>query len=253
MISGLRHPVEPGRGRWARTRNKRDPCGSQDGFASRSLWAVVNNAGVTGQLAPLEMCTRQDMLDVCHVNLFGPVEVTRVFLPYLRQSRGRVVNVVSVMGRFAAAPGPYCASKFGMEAVSDVLRRELAPHGVKVSLLEPGYFRTPLIGLDALMGKLEIAYKRSSPDVVDAYGGPSFMDRAKVLFKATHDLGSPNTHEVADAFVDALTSRFPRARYLVGWDAKFVFVPLSYMPEWLGDSLRIWFQNFLLRKSGFDA
>ncbi|KAK3741605.1 hypothetical protein RRG08_050169 [Elysia crispata] len=219
----------------------------------KALWAVVNNAGVGGQIAPMEMCTYQEWLEACQVNLLGPAEVTRVFLPLLRQSKGRVVSIGSVMGRCAAAPGPYTASKFGMEAFSDVLRREMAPFGVKVSLLEPGYHRTPLINPEVLGERLDKAYLRASPEVKQAYGGESFTDRWKALVASTFELSSKNTGNVVDAYMDALTSRFPRPRYVVGWDARLLFVPFSFLPEWVGDWFLIWAQRAKLREHGFDA
>lgn len=219
----------------------------------KALWAVVNNAGVTGQIAPIEMCTYQDWVNTCKVNLFGPVEVTRVFLPLLRQSKGRVVNIGSVMGRCAAAPGPYSASKFGMEAFSDVLRRQMAPFGVKVSLLEPGYHQTPLLNMDMLGDLLVKAYFRADAEVKRAYGGENFLPRAKTIISASSDFCTKTTAGVVDAYVDALTSKFPRPRYVVGWDARLIFVPLSFLPEWVTDTFQTWAEKVKLREQGFDA
>ena len=214
---------------------------------------MVNNAGVSGPIAPTEMCTHQDWVETCQVNLFGPVEVARVFLPLLRQSRGRVVSIGSVMGRCPAAPGPYSASKFGMGAFADVLRREVARFGVKVSLLEPGYHRTPIINSDDLGEKLEKAYLRADPEVKKAYGGEMFTGRLKALVSGMNEFSSKHTSDVVDAYVDALTSKFPRARYVVGWDARLLFVPLSFLPEWISDWVLNTLENFLLREQGFAA
>ncbi|RUS70821.1 hypothetical protein EGW08_021413 [Elysia chlorotica] len=219
----------------------------------KALWAVVNNAGVSGQVAPIELCTYQEWLETCQVNLFGPVEVTRVFLPLLRMSKGRVVSIGSVMGRCAACPGPYGASKFGMEAFSDILRREMAPFGVKVCLLEPGYHRTPILNLDVIGEKIDKAYLRANPEVRKAYGGESFTARWKALTAAALEFSSKNTSNVVDAYVDALTARFPRPRYVVGWDARLLFVPLSFLPEWVGDRIQLWGEQAKLREQGFDA
>lgn len=75
------------------------------------------------------------------MNLFGTVRVTKAFLPFIRRNRGRIVNVSSVMGRYAVpANADYTISKFGIEAFSDTLRLELRRFGVKVCVIQPGNF-----------------------------------------------------------------------------------------------------------------
>jgi len=86
------------------------------------LWAIVNNAGVPGQVAPIEWLPASDYRRTLEVNLFGPIFVTQAFLPLVRKAKGRVVNMASIMGRFAMACGPYAAAKFGVEGYSDQLR-----------------------------------------------------------------------------------------------------------------------------------
>ena len=86
------------------------------------LWGLVNNAGIAGASAPSEWLTSADWTQCLSINLFGVVNVTHAFLPLVREARGRVVNITSMMGRIAAAPAPYCVSKYGVEAFSDCLR-----------------------------------------------------------------------------------------------------------------------------------
>lgn len=86
------------------------------------LFGLVNNAGVTGIIGPTPWQTREDFLPVLNVNTLGPIGVTLALLPLLRQARGRVVNITSVLGRLAANGGGYCVSKFALEAFSDSLR-----------------------------------------------------------------------------------------------------------------------------------
>lgn len=86
------------------------------------LFGLVNNAGVAGIIGPTPWQTREDFQQVLNVNTLGPIGVTLALLPLLRQARGRVVNVSSVLGRLAANGGGYCVSKFGVEAFSDSLR-----------------------------------------------------------------------------------------------------------------------------------
>src|SRR5437879_11065324 len=108
------------------------------------LIALVNNAGIPAA-GPLELFPLDELRRVLEVNLIGVVAVTQAFLPLLKVSRGRIVNMSSVAGR-GALPfvGPYTASKFALEAISDSLRRELLPFGVRVIVIEPGSFKTAI-------------------------------------------------------------------------------------------------------------
>src|SRR3989449_111454 len=108
------------------------------------LIPLVNNAGIPAA-GPLELFPLDELRRVLDVNLIGVVAVTQAFLPLLKASRGRIVNISSVAGR-GALPflGPYAASKSGLEAISDSLRRELLPFGVRVIVIEPGSFKTAI-------------------------------------------------------------------------------------------------------------
>ena len=87
------------------------------------LWAVVNNAGTATAGGPLEWLTVDDYRATADVNLYGMIDVTMTFLPLIKKSRGRVVNMSSVAGRLALfGINPYTVSKYGMEAFSDELR-----------------------------------------------------------------------------------------------------------------------------------
>ena len=91
-------------------------------FPSIGLWALVNNAGIGGNGSFIEMCSKQDFVDALAVNLLGPIDVTKGFLPLVRRERGRVVCITSVMGRYPGVSAPYVVSKFGFEGYCDVLR-----------------------------------------------------------------------------------------------------------------------------------
>lgn len=105
---------------------------------------LINNAGiaVAGPIEALDVSEFRRQFDV---NFFAVISVTQAFLPWIRKTKGRILNISSVSG-LSAAPflGPYSASKFALEALSDSLRRELASFGVKVILIEPGPIDTPI-------------------------------------------------------------------------------------------------------------
>lgn len=108
------------------------------------LRALVNNAGVLAA-GPIELADLDDARAVFEVNFFGALDVTQQFLPLLRASRGRVINMSSLSGRFAFPfVGVYAATKHALEAASESLRRELVRTGVDVILIEPGSIQTPI-------------------------------------------------------------------------------------------------------------
>jgi NAD(P)-dependent dehydrogenase (short-subunit alcohol dehydrogenase family) len=102
------------------------------------LVALVNNAGVVVH-TPIEAATTAAWQYQFDVNVFGPLEVTRAFLPDLRAQSGRLVFVGSLAGEMSSpGMGVYSASKFALEAVVSSLRVELMPHDVAVSMVAPG-------------------------------------------------------------------------------------------------------------------
>uniref|UniRef100_A0A674HSI4 RDH16 dehydrogenase n=1 Tax=Taeniopygia guttata TaxID=59729 RepID=A0A674HSI4_TAEGU len=192
---------------------------------SAGLWGLVNNAGIAIPSAPNEWLSKEDFVKVLDVNLVGLVEVTLSLLPLLRRARGRVVNVASVMGRVSCFGGGYCISKYGVEAFSDSLRRELRPFGVQVSIIEPGGFQTGMTDPAPLVKGLVRLWERLPAETQAAYG-------RRYLEKCDSRLSL-----VTDAATHALLSRCPRSRYAAGWDARLIFLPLSYCPAWLSDTI----------------
>ena len=108
------------------------------------LHVLVNNAGIAVS-GPVEVVPVEDWRRQMEINLLGQVAVTRALLPAVLRARGHIVNMSSIGGRVANPLfGPYSASKFALEAMSDALRREVAPHGVRVVVVEPGGIATPI-------------------------------------------------------------------------------------------------------------
>ncbi|NWR55498.1 RDH16 dehydrogenase, partial [Bucorvus abyssinicus] len=205
----------------------------------QGLWGLVNNAGIAVPSGPSEWLTKDDFVRVLDVNLVGLIEVTLSLLPLVRQARGRVVNVASVMGRVSLFGGGYCISKFGVEAFSDCLRLEMRSFGVKVSMIEPGFFKTAITSDESLENIYVSIWERLPAETKAVYGDHYFKEFLAALRRMQKNC-NPNLALVTGCMEHALTSRHPRARYSVGWDAKLFFIPLSYLPSALTDLLFSW-------------
>ena len=92
------------------------------GCVAPGLWGVVNNAGISLPSGPTDWLTIEDYKPMLAVNLCGVINVTLSVLPLIKKAKGRVVNVASVFGRISPFGGPYCVSKYGVEAFNDSLR-----------------------------------------------------------------------------------------------------------------------------------
>ncbi|KAL0611769.1 Retinol dehydrogenase 5 [Plecturocebus cupreus] len=204
------------------------------------LFGLVNNAGVAGIIGPTPWLTRDDFQRVLNVNTMGPIGVTLALLPLLQQARGRVINITSVLGRLAANGGGYCVSKFGLEAFSDSLRRDVAHFGIRVSIVEPGFFRTPVTNLESLEKTLQACWARLPPATQAHYGGAFLTKYLKVQERIMNLICDPDLTKVSRCLEHALTARHPRTRYSPGWDAKLLWLPASYLPASLVDAVLTW-------------
>jgi NAD(P)-dependent dehydrogenase (short-subunit alcohol dehydrogenase family) len=177
------------------------------------LAGLVNNAGVSVDV-PLECLDIAALRHQLEVNTIAPAAMTQAFLPLLRRARGRVVNVSSVNGRVASPfSGPYCMSKFALEAFTDCLRQELADWGMHVVVIEPGAIETPMWD----KGREDDWSAGASKRDLDLYGEAYQAFRR---FSEQNAAGAISCDAVSRAIFHALTARTPRTRYLVGTDAR---------------------------------
>ncbi|NP_001290568.1 dehydrogenase/reductase SDR family member 9 [Esox lucius] len=203
----------------------------------KGLWAVVNNAGVSVPSGPCEWMTIEDYKSMLDVNLNGVIGVTLSVLPLIKKARGRVVNVASVFGRISAFGGPYCVSKFGVEAFNDSLRMNMAAFGVKVLCIEPGFFKTSVTDIHLLRSNLKNLWDKQPDDIKEQYGH-DYPERANVtLEKNVVKWLDADLMKVVNCMEHAISAVHPRTRYSPGWDAKFVWLPLSYLPSWFSDKM----------------
>jgi NAD(P)-dependent dehydrogenase (short-subunit alcohol dehydrogenase family) len=189
-------------------------------------WAVVNNAGYA-QAGAVEDVDDEAAHRQLEVNLVAPARIARLVLPAMRERRdGRIVNVSSVAGRVSfPLLGWYCASKHGLEALTDALRMEVADVGVKVVLVEPGSFGT---GIWA-------GGEQRLPEPVDPRYAAAYR-RTRQANGATRAL--PDPVWVARTIRLALASPVPLARYLVGVDAFSGVMADKLTPTLLADYVK---------------
>jgi NAD(P)-dependent dehydrogenase (short-subunit alcohol dehydrogenase family) len=169
---------------------------------------LVNNAGY-GHEGTLEESPLEDMRRQFEVNVFGAVAMTKAVLPFMRQRRaGHIVNVTS-MGGFITMPGIayYCGSKFALEGISEVLAKEVAGFGIKVTALAPGSFRTDWAG------RSMVRAGRSIPDY-DALFDPIRKAREE---KNGKQAGDPA--KAAAALLAIVEAENPPVHLLLGTDA----------------------------------
>jgi NAD(P)-dependent dehydrogenase (short-subunit alcohol dehydrogenase family) len=179
------------------------------------LDGLVNNAGIAVP-GPLEALPVDDFRRQIEINLTGHVAVTQAMLPAVRTARGRIVFITSIGGLMAFPMfGAYHAAKFGLEAVTDVFRRELRPWGISVSAVEPGSIATPL--WERGQSEADAFLERATEEQVELYGDSIAANRE--VARQTAARGIP-PEKVAKAIEHALAARHPRSRYLVGADAK---------------------------------
>lgn len=192
------------------------------------LDALVNNAGYA-QYGAIEDVSAEQWRRQYEVNLFGAIEAIRAVLPPMRERRsGTIVNVSSVGGKvtipFAA---PYCSVKHALESVSDSLRVEVAPFGIRVVVVEAGPIDTKFD--DRALEAVTPILRRESP-YTPLYGG------AEAAMKGDFQMGKRPPEFVARVIVDAIEAERPRTRYRVTSMAKLLIPLRAILPDRLFDA-----------------
>jgi NAD(P)-dependent dehydrogenase (short-subunit alcohol dehydrogenase family) len=197
----------------------------------RAVRALMNNAGM-GVNAPVEVFALGQWRHLFEVNFFGHIAVTQTLLPALIRSKGRVINISSVGGKIAMATyGPYASTKFALEAVSDSLRREIAPLGVQVVVVEPAAVRTK-IGDRAIARAQEVA-STMTPEQSERYGR---LVEAITAQAASAMESGLSADAAAKVIAQAVTARKPRTRYTIGRQAALLPL-LTTLPDRMLDRI----------------
>jgi len=195
----------------------------------RPLRALINNAAIEIN-APLEVLELSEWRRQFDVNVFGQIAMIQALLPALFQSRGTIINISSIGGKAAmACYGPYASTKFALEGLSDALRRELEPSGVKVVVVEPGGVTSPM-SLQ-VRTKAEKITSKMTADHRSRYGE---MMHAMVSLAESYIKNALSAEKAAEIIANTVSEKKPRTRYTIGKDAAMVRFLNWLLPDrWL--------------------
>lgn len=186
-------------------------------MAIPSLDAVVVCAAI-GPLGPVEISPLATLRRTLEINTVAAAAIYQACMPALRAAKGRLVLISSFAGKVGLPfLGHYAASKFALEGLGDVMRREAKASGVDVIIVEPGGVKTPMV-----TGQLEsVARDRAALSLENAERfGPFYDGFAAVAKKSWDAMLEPSV--VADTVMEALQANPPQIRYQVGDDSKFL-------------------------------
>ncbi|XP_052760123.1 D-beta-hydroxybutyrate dehydrogenase, mitochondrial-like [Mya arenaria] len=217
---------------------------------ANGLWAILNNAAIN-YMVDIEFSSIDLMKRIEEVNYYGMVRVTKAFIPLLRTSRGRIINVTSVKGRIALPSDvAYTTTKWAGEAFSDILRREMYRFGIRVVLIEPGNFGgiTGMLNTETLSkmeATLEECWTLASDEVKEAYGR-EYINQQVAGLKASGSTSAPEVEPVVDAMQEAVCNTSPEYRYLIHGSSKPLdwYCVCAKMNELLPEGFMDWFLEF---------
>ena len=199
---------------------------------------LINNAGY-GLFSPIEDITLDQVKEQFETNFFGVVRVTKEVLPIMRKQRkGTIVNVSSGAGRVGIpVSSAYVATKFALEGLSESMRYELKEFGINIIIIEPGVIRTNFVENMKTAG----TRSRSESPYADLIG------RTLKGFGGLMDNSSP-PKLVAEAILNAITSKEPEIRYVVGDDAKSI---MKVRKSTSDKEFENWMYESVLQEKGF--
>jgi len=180
-------------------------------LAGKPLWGLVNNAGIAVS-GPIKYVTSEELQHQLNVNVLGVHKTTNAFAPLLGATKGyehapgRIINMSSVSGLFASPfTGPYSISKYALESMNDVYRREFLPFGVDVIAIEPGPIKTPIWDK---VKEVDLAAKFPNTDYDE------MLPKAQEIIKSAEKNALP-VERISRLIYKILTVKRPRTRYMV--------------------------------------
>jgi NAD(P)-dependent dehydrogenase (short-subunit alcohol dehydrogenase family) len=220
---------------------KRGAMEIEKALGGAGLDALFNNAGISVQ-GPLEIIPIELFEQQIRVNVFGHIFVTQTFLPLIRKAQGTIVFTSSESGRMTLPlMAPYSASKFALEAVASALRIELRPWKIRVSSVELQTIKTPMWEkIDTSTEKLIASLPQKARDL--------YQNELKTLsvFPGWQAEMGISMKKAVRVIIRALSARRPKARYLVGYEARLLVYSHAITPIWMMD----WFSSKIMMLLG---
>lgn len=185
------------------------------------FWGIVNNAGIQ-IAADIEFLRMSDFEETMHVNFLGHVNVTATFLPLLKKSKGRIVNIASmatdVLGPAFTA---YNASKCALYGFSESLRREKSPWGIQVCVIKPGLFNTQMVQMKNIEATIHRTWENGSEEVKADYG-EDYVQRVIDFYQEMYARPPNDFSPLTKTVEHCLFAVSPNYVHSVGIDSKFV-------------------------------
>ncbi|HZA69209.1 MAG TPA: SDR family oxidoreductase [Nitrososphaeraceae archaeon] len=169
---------------------------------------LINNAGY-GMFGPVEEITTQEVKKQFETNFFGTIRLIKVIVPIMRkQGNGTIVNISSMVGRFGVPlNSAYVSSKFAVEGLSESISFELEQFGIRVIVIEPGVVKSDFFQNVKVKGmNLKSPYHK-------------LMEKRVIFLDKAMKNSTTSSYDVADTILDALNSKDPKFRYVIGNDA----------------------------------
>lgn len=203
---------------------------------NKGLYALVNNAGIIPCIGDTEIIPTDAFKRCMEVNFFGAIEVTKTFLPLIRRAKGRIINISSPSGELPfGRMSPYGTSKAALEFFSDILRQEMKPWGVQVSIIQPGATKTGQVGnvefWEKQYGKL---VDNLSPALLHDYGEDYFAE-LKQTISTLGPLFRQHMEPVIDIIVTALLVQHPKFRYTTEFIIDVLKFLYYFLPSFMSD------------------
>ncbi len=201
-------------------------------LGGRKLDALINNAGVA-VAGPVGYLDLDDLKYQMDINVYGPIRVTKAFLPLLGADHaragapGRIVNMSSVAGKMASPfMSPYAMSKHALEAMSESLRRELLIHGIDVVIVGPGAIRTPI-------------WAKADDLDVDKYRSTEYYGMLVGMKNMMQSFGAEGleAEDVGELVLRILTTPKPKTRYSILRNKFSMWTLPQFLPKRMVDTI----------------
>ncbi|XP_049776766.1 estradiol 17-beta-dehydrogenase 2-like [Schistocerca cancellata] len=197
------------------------------------LWAVLNNAGIA-DIGETDVTPLEKFKQVLDVNTVGAIRVSKAFLPLLKKSKGRLINVNSPCGRVPIPMlSPYCVSKSALLMFTDMLRMEMKKWSITVCSVQPSFYETPMADVERLQAKYFENTEKTLPDDVRQ----AARKNCEVLLRGSKWFASKNISEVIDEMVSACVGRDVQRVHMTGFIPTIIMTVAANLPDWLREIL----------------